>query len=201
MTHACAACRATGAESRVPPACCLHRPGQATWREKGTGTICAEQGTDRRLVAGRSGKLDQSPFPFKSGNHRRQASATEPREGNTGDAVTMSIQTRERGTGTICAEHPTGRSGKLNQSPFPFGLPEELGGLQAMVRKGRDRLLPAGLFPAASPGAVPRAPAEVFLPLPTRTENGPIPWGKSPDNGPFWIPAHGASSADTCSIH
>ena len=30
MTHVCAACRATGAESRVPPACCLHRPGQTT---------------------------------------------------------------------------------------------------------------------------------------------------------------------------
>ena len=31
--------------------------------EKGTGPICAKPGTDRRLVAGRSGKLDLSPFP------------------------------------------------------------------------------------------------------------------------------------------
>ncbi len=30
--------------------------------KKGTGPICAKPGTDRRLVAGRSGKLDLSPF-------------------------------------------------------------------------------------------------------------------------------------------
>ena len=47
--------------------------------------------------------------------------------------------------------HPPHRRASSHVPPFPFGLPEELGGLQAMVRKGRDRLLPAGLFPAASP--------------------------------------------------
>ena len=31
--------------------------------EKGTGPICAKPGTGRRLVEGRSGKLDLSPFP------------------------------------------------------------------------------------------------------------------------------------------
>ncbi len=31
--------------------------------EKGTGPICAKPGTSRRLVEGRSGKLDPSPFP------------------------------------------------------------------------------------------------------------------------------------------
>ncbi len=36
---------------------------RAMEREKGTGPICAKPGTDRRLVAGRSGKLDPSPFP------------------------------------------------------------------------------------------------------------------------------------------
>jgi len=28
----------------------------------------------------------------------------------------------KKGTGTICAKHPSGRSGKLDQSPFPFAL-------------------------------------------------------------------------------
>ena len=36
--------------------------------ERGTGPICAKPGTDRRLVAGRSGKLDLSPFsPWPTG--------------------------------------------------------------------------------------------------------------------------------------
>ena len=34
--------------------------------KKGTGPICAKPGTDRRLVAGRSGKLDLSPFSSTS---------------------------------------------------------------------------------------------------------------------------------------
>ncbi len=38
--------------------------------KKGTGPICAQPGTDRRLVAGRSGKLDLTPFsPAQAAEH------------------------------------------------------------------------------------------------------------------------------------
>ena len=131
------------------------------------------------------------PHLVASGNHRRQASATEPREGNTGDAVTMSIQTRERGTGTICAEHPTGRSGKLNQSPFPFGLPEELGGLQAMVPSGTGPPPPRRSLPGRQPR---RGATGTRRSLPTATHKNrkrPDPRAKTPgqrallDTGPW----------------
>ena len=46
--------------------------------KKGTGPICAKPGTDRRLVAGRSGKLDLSPFSG-GGVHRAEVPDPRPR--------------------------------------------------------------------------------------------------------------------------
>jgi 3-hydroxyacyl-[acyl-carrier-protein] dehydratase len=38
-------------------------------------------------------------------------------------AILLSRHMREKGTGPICAEHPEGRSGKLDLSPFPGSVP------------------------------------------------------------------------------
>ena len=83
-----------------------------------------------------------------------------------------------KGTGTICARRPTGRSGKLNPSPFPFGLPGELGGLRA--RSQRDGA-------ALSPPVYSRQSARVVshrgtgLPSGTpRNETGPYARAKHP---------------------
>ena len=54
--------------TRLPHAVLVGRLAQWVFsyhREKGTGPICAKPGTDRRLVAGRSGKLDLSPFRYQ----------------------------------------------------------------------------------------------------------------------------------------
>ncbi len=115
--------------------------------EKGTGPICAQHPPGgHRPEVGR-GKLDLSPFP------RPRIAAMGPGTAAAvagfglrvdrvpaqfrAEALAEELLQAEKGTGPICAQHPPGRSGKLDLSPFP------LAGrwfLLARASRGRDVL-------------------------------------------------------------
>jgi DNA-binding transcriptional MerR regulator len=63
----------------------------------------------------------------------------------------------EKGTGPICAEHPEGRSGKLDLSPFPFPSPEQMCGLAAELEEDGQLSAAAEMYRAALAAGGPKA--------------------------------------------
>ena len=117
------------------------------------------------------------------------APATEPREGNTGDAVTHvdSNFLGKRGRYNLC-QAPYGPFRQMEPVPVSLrstrGTPRPPG----KVPTGRGRVVPAGLFPAVSPCRIAsRHGASVRHP---KKRNRPVRPGKTPESdGPLWIPA------------
>ncbi len=109
--------------------------------KKGTGPICAQH------PVGRSGKLDLSPFTRVAAIGPGTAEEL-ARFGLRADLVPSEFRAEaladaligEKGTGPICAQHPVGRSGKLDLSPFPLLLVRASRGREVLA----ERLTAAG---------------------------------------------------------
>ena len=116
-------------EKGTGPICAQHPEGRSGKLdlEKGTDPICAQH------PEGRSGKLDLSPFPklaevvktlLTEISYKEELARLYPNV-NDRDARWASVEelvnavaASEKGTGPICAQHPKGRSGKLDLSPL-----------------------------------------------------------------------------------
>jgi tetratricopeptide (TPR) repeat protein len=62
----------------------------------------------------------------------------------------------EKGTGPICAEHPEGRSGKLDLSPFPPTTPEQMCRLAAELEEDGQLAAAADMYHAALAASGPK---------------------------------------------
>ncbi|MGA7699695.1 MAG: class II fumarate hydratase [Thermoguttaceae bacterium] len=120
-------------------------------REKGTGPICAKPGTSRRLVEGRSGKLDLSPFPaIHANDHVNLGQSTNdvfPTAIHVAAAVAIGhrlIPALERCGEVLAAKAAEwkdvlkiGRTHLADATPFSLG--QEIGGLACQLERSVGR--------------------------------------------------------------
>jgi len=106
--------------------------------EKGTGPICAKPGTDRRLVAGRSGKLDLSPFrcSFFLGLVLLERACAAALPGFVDAVVDVSLRPDGSLTGRVV---DFSGGGQDNQDNVAVAQVELLGGRQTVALDRTDR--------------------------------------------------------------